>query len=164
MLFSATGRVKLSTRSLTALGFYKPARLSLRGAIENVMRSALVLMGQSPANISVSQMFEDVKSHGDYLCAASAISQLKDCYATLCRTSHTVDVKFMAQKVPFAELIEKDSKKFDANLSIFTKVSASFCALFFVMKPESLAKLTPDMQDLVHREVPKAIKKAILNA
>jgi hypothetical protein len=148
---------------LSALGFYKPARLSLRGAVENVLRFALRQQGVDPKPLTVSQMFEVSKAHDAYAPLASAISTLKDTYSKLCRSSHTIDIQFMAHKVPFSELVERNEPKFKANLSDFSKVAGAICSVVYVSCPEGTSKLAPDQQDFVRAEIPKVIKKAILN-
>lgn len=149
---------------LNALGFYKPARLSLRGAIENILRFALKQQGIDPKSLTVSQAFDNAKACDGYAPIASALSGLKDSYAKLCRSSHTIDIQFMAHKVPFSELIMKDKGKFDVNLSDFAKVSGAICSVLYISIPEALAKLSPEQQDFVRSEIPKAVKKALLNA
>lgn len=149
---------------LNALGFYKPARLSLRGAIENILRFSLKQQGVDPKPLSVSGTFDEVKNHVAYATAASSISTLKDCYAKLCRSSHTIDIQFMAQNIPFSDLVESDKGKFDSNLSDFGKVSGSICSLLYIACPEAITKLTPEQQDFVRGQIPKSIKKALLNS
>ena len=99
-----------------------------------------------------------------YIPIASAISNLKDIYAKLCRSSHTIDIQFMAHKIPFSELIVKDKAKFEANLSDFAKASGVICSILYISIPEALAKLSPEQQDFVRSEIPRAVKKALLNA
>lgn len=151
------------TLYLSALGFYKPARLSLRGAIENVLRFALKQQGIDPKPLSVSQMFDAVKAHDAYAPLASAASTLKDTYSKLCRSSHTIDIQFMAHKIPFSELVETNEPKFKANLSDFSKVAGAICSILHVSCPELTSKLSPEQQDIVSGEIPKVVKKAILN-
>lgn len=149
---------------LSALGLYKPARLSLRGAIENSLRFSLKQQNIDPKPLSVSQMFDTIKAQAGAAPIVTALSTLKDTYSRLCRSSHTVEIKFMAHNVPFSELVETDEEKFKANLSDFSKVSGAICSIVYVFCPESLIKIAPDQQDFVRAEIPKAIKKAILNS
>lgn len=149
---------------LNALGFYKPARLSLRGAIENILRLSLKQQNIDPKPLSVSQLFESTKNCIPYLPIAAAVSNLKDSYAKLCRSSHTIDIQFMAHKIPFSELVEQKKDKFDSNLSDFGKVSSAICSCLYIACPEAVTKLSPEQQDFVRAEIPKSIKKALLNA
>lgn len=149
---------------LSALGFYKPARLSLRGAIENSLRFALKQKGLDIAGISISQLFEQTKEYADYAPVCSAISLLKDRYSRLCRTSHTIDIKFMAQRIPFTDLVEANKSKFESNMSDFAKVAGAICNLFYVVAPEAITKMSPDQQDMVRSQITRIVKKAILNA
>lgn len=148
---------------LTALGFYKPARLCLRGSIENVLRYALDSQGLDPKPLSISQMFDAVKVHAEYAPITSAIVALKSCYSKLCKSSHTIDIQFMAHKIPFSELVESDKTKFDSNLSDFAKVSSGIAIILYVASREGFQKLTPEQQDLVRIEIPNSIKKSLLD-
>lgn len=149
---------------LNALGFYKPSRLSLRGAIENVLRFALAQAEVDPKPLGVSQMFDAAKADGRYYPVLSSIALLKQSYVKLCKSSHTIDIQFMAHNIPFSELVEQDKSKFDSNLTDFAKVSGAIGSLIYVASSEAVAKLSPEQQDFVRSQVPMTIKKALLNS
>lgn len=148
---------------LSIVGMYKPARLSLRGAIENSLRFLSTSEGISIENISVTNLFNAVEALDRTSLGEDSFKKMKKLYTKLCSTIHTVDINFMAQKIPLGSLIFHEEKEFQENISTFTQTMHSISVLVFVFLREVLPKLDASQQDFVNRTIPKSVRKAMLD-
>lgn len=148
---------------LNVIGAYKPSRLSLRGAIENVLRAILTSSGEEIGSKPIHRLFSDTMSLPELSQCGSILGDVKDHYSLLCKTSHTIDIKFMAHKVPFSDLLKSDGVEFTENLQVYDKTLGSLLGLLSLFFGEAIHKLNVEQQDFVRARLSKKAKKAILD-
>lgn len=148
--------------ALTLFNLYKPARMSLRSGIENVVRSILLLQGVKADEIAtVYGLFDRIKLYfsGDATISAR-IHKLAASYADLCKTAHSAKTDYMSLTVPFNNIIKFQNAKFNSNLGQIRDVSATVNQNLFWIWHLELRLVGHTNSDLVRDAVPRTLKRA----
>lgn len=148
---------------LSSCNFYKPALLSLRSSIENLMRYVVAQDGTDPVDIkTVYDLFKIVRAkYQDNPLATNQIGRLSNEYATLCESSHTVKDARMSGEIAFHRIAKYyHTKALDTftRFSVTSTAMLSFCFIYFYA---DLAKIDVSNGDDLRRLVPRSLRRAL---
>jgi len=148
---------------MTLLHFYKPARLSMRSGVENLIRSLLLIRGVDATGIhAVHELFNRGKSHFSAEAAiANKVIQLEQIYGDLCKTVHSAKIDYMSLTVPFERLSIFQTTRYTSNMIILRNVSSAANQAVFGLWYAELKKAGHVNEDLVRDAVPRTLKRAV---
>jgi hypothetical protein len=151
---------------LTLLDLYKPARGSLRGAVENFLRLSLMYGGVDPTEETrVYELWRlGKKNFASVAGATDAIQHLEVLYSELCKTVHASKINYMSLAVPFETLSEFHAGRFKSNFTLMKSVYARENQLLFLIKHRALRLVGHKNEDFVRDALPPTIKRAALDA
>jgi hypothetical protein len=148
---------------LTLIGSYKPARLVLRGACENVLRFLVGSQGDDASKLTtVAALFSEAKQ----LCAGEGlqlgyISKLEAAYDELCKTSHATHVDYMGLAVPFSALFIHKEASLKANLDLLQRTFEQVLYLAFAQLAHRLNVIGHANADTLRSIIPRSLKAAL---
>lgn len=151
---------------LTYIGAYKPAKLILRGSIENLLRFALSVKKRDASSIeSVFRLFEESKKEYDkHIVVRPRIGILSGLYKDLCKTTHVVHIDYMALRVPFVESFAFSKKKFDANVKHINEVLSTALPFVYALALEWIGRIHHDNGDRLRSLIPRDVKQSLADA
>lgn len=148
---------------LTLIGSYKPARLVLRGACENILRFLVGATGGSAGSIgTVAALFAEARQiHSGQGILLGNIGKLETAYDELCRTSHAKHVAYMSLAVPFSALFAHKANSLDANLDLLERTFEQILHLAYAQVVGKLNVIDHVNADELRALMPKSLKAAL---
>ena len=148
---------------LTLICVYKPARLSLRSAIENCVRVLLLHEGVDIEPIKSVHGLFDLANASASMSATQKfrISTLHGIYGELCKTVHSVAINYMSLEIPFQSISKYDTQRSNSNLKNLRDTLRLINSCFYRSFYREIDTLSPRNQDAVLDALPRAIKKEI---
>lgn len=119
---------------LSCVGLYKPARTSIRSAIENLIKFLLLHRGVDVLSIkSVFELFDEANTYfSSEPKQKSRIGKLRGIYKELCKTVHSTSADYMNLEVPFGTMLSFDQNKFQSNIDVVRECCNVICEILFV--------------------------------
>lgn len=149
---------------LNFLGLYKSARLSYRGAIENIVR--VFAASASVDVLSINSIPTLINRCQDAWASTPAkvqrLNSLYVIYGELCNTVHSTSVDYMSLKVPFQTLLTQDSEEFRLNMTIFDKLLKEMGEALYLTFHAILASIEFKNADYISDSLTADAKKAVL--
>jgi hypothetical protein len=148
---------------LTLIGSYKPSRLVLRGACENVLRFLVGSKGKDASTLNtVAGLFAEARA----LCAGKGlllgyIGKLDVVYDELCKTSHSTHVDYMSLAVPFSALFSHKDEPFKANIELIGRTFEQILFLAYAELVDRLNTIDQGNADELRGLAPRALKVAL---
>lgn len=146
---------------LTCIGLYKPARASMRGSLENLVRFLLMNRGVAALKItSVYDLFDAANAEFDKEPKQKArIGTLRSLYKELCKTVHSASKNHMNLEVPFNTMLQFDQVKYDMNLALIRDCCKVSGELLFIEFNELVERSHHSQKDILLDSVARTIRK-----
>lgn len=148
---------------LTLIGSYKPAKLVLRGACENILRFFAGSAGTDVSSLTtVASLFAEARqmSVGRGL-QLGYIGKLETVYEELCKTSHSKHVDYMSLAVPFSALFAHKDEAFQANLDLLERTFEQILYLAYAKLVGRLNTVDHVNADELRALIPRTFKVAL---
>jgi hypothetical protein len=150
-------------------GMYKPAKLELRCAIENFLKSVLSI--DNPHIIeekSVYEIFDLAKAdkHFQSQFGKIRIDQLRNDYSILCHTAHSDPLEIHSTSA--LNLLPQYNETFSKELvTLFTRIVENSIGVLYINYPAVVDSMHPenkkDLLDCLSRATKKEINKSLYN-
>lgn len=147
---------------LTLAGFYKPARSSLRSAIENSIRVFLISKKIDVSDIlSVHELFGIAKKEfSDDRIVLRLLNDLHNEYGELCKSVHSAKIDYLSLTIPFEKLSIFQRTPYLSNVDKLRCVSSLLNQGVFWLWGQHLAIAGHGNEDIVRDSLPRGIKRA----
>lgn len=148
---------------LTLIGSYKPARLVLRGACENLLRFMTEAAGKDASSLTtVAALFAEGRAlfagHGLQI---GYIGKLETVYDELCKTSHSKHVDYMSLAVPFSALLSHKAELFKMNIDLLGRTFEQILLLAYTELVGRLNAIDHVNADELRGLIPRSLKVAL---
>ena len=155
----------LAQSLLSALmGFYKPSRMMLRSAIENLMRVATLLEGMKALECKtvyeLSNLFKETELLNNKI-TDSSVQQLLNLYAQLCGYVHTATPMEMDQRIPFSKIVEAKPETAVSCLKEIYSVSLEAGKILFFLDQEMVARMHHRDADYIRDQLSPSFKRSL---
>ena len=146
---------------LSCVGLYKPARTSVRSAIENLLRFLLLHRGVDALSInSVFDLFDEANTQfSSEPKQKSRIGKLRGVYKELCKTVHSSSADYMNLEVPFGTMLKFDRKKYQVNVDVVRESCTAFTEILFVEFYDLVLISHHSHRDLISEGVAKSVRR-----
>jgi hypothetical protein len=148
---------------LSFIGAYKAARLSTRGAIENIVRVLVADSGEDVLALNtIPGLITAAQSSWtkDSTYRAGIINNLYIIYGDLCNTVHAVSIDYMSLRIPFERVLEQDKGSFAGNADMLDDLFRLSGEALYLTFHQKLDRVGFRNADLVRDSVSASIKRA----
>lgn len=146
---------------LSCVGIYKPARTSVRSAIENFIRFLVLHRGVDALSIrSVFDLFDQANSQfKSEPRQKTRIGKLRGVYKELCKTVHSSSADYMNLEVPFGTMLRFDQEKYQSNIDVVRECCSVFGEILFVEFHDLILKSHHTHRDHISDGVAKSVRQ-----
>lgn len=146
---------------LSCIGLYKPARTSVRSAIENFIRLLLLHRGIDALSIkSVFELFDEANvQFSSEPKQKIRIGKLRGIYKELCKTVHSSSADYMNLEVPFGTMLSFDKIKYQSNIDVVRECCSLFGEALFVELYDLVLKSHHTHRDHISECVAKSVRR-----
>ncbi|WP_162559750.1 hypothetical protein [Methylobacterium radiodurans] len=151
---------------LLLLGMYKPSRMMLRSAIENMLRTVAheqgFLASGTKFTYELITLVRSSKLGAEGAPAKADLNHLIQAYSHLCSYAHAAEEGKLALRVPLESVSRFEEAEHESLSAEIKAVAQRMNRIMFVMYAEKLRPLHHSHKDFVLDSLPKSLKAAIL--